>query len=92
MGLIKKAKDAIQDAIQDPKNKKKARDLARKYNEKIDEGIDRLGREVDKRTGGKHRDKVQETGQRAKDAVDDFAGDDSRRPGPDADAPPRRDA
>ncbi len=83
MGFIQKAKDAILS----PKNQGKARKLAQKHNTKIDEGIDRLGREVDKRTGGKHAGKIRDASQRAKGVVDGFAGDgadETRR-----DQPPR---
>ncbi len=72
MGFIQKAKDAILS----PKNQDKARKLAQKHNAKIDENIDRLGREVDKRTGGKHADKIRDASHRAKGAVDGFAGED----------------
>jgi hypothetical protein len=68
--LFEKAKKAAEGL------KGKAGGLAREHGGKIDQGIDRLAQEADKRTGGKHADKIRDASERAKDAVDGLARED----------------
>ncbi len=69
-GLFEKAKKAAEGL------KGKAGGLARDHGDKIDQGIDRLAQEADKRTGGKHKGRILDARERAKDAVDALARDD----------------
>jgi hypothetical protein len=79
--LFDKAKKAVEEL------KEKAPGVAKQHGDKIDQGIDRVASEVDKRTGGKHADKIHKARKRAKDAVDDIAASDAPPPR----RPPERD-
>ncbi|MGJ3509510.1 antitoxin [Enemella sp. A6] len=47
----------------------KAKDLASKHPDQVDQVIERVGDEVDARTGNKHQDKVDRAQQAAKDKL-----------------------
>lgn len=65
--LFDKAKKAVEGLVE------KAPQIAKQHGGKIDKGLDRVADQVDKRTGGKHSDKIRGARERAKDAVDDLA-------------------
>lgn len=54
--------------------KKKLGDAVDKHGDKISEGLDKAGREIDERTGGKHRANIDAGVGRAKKALDDLDG------------------
>lgn len=57
MSFFDKAKDKLSDAVD-------------KHGDKISQGIDKAAAEADKRTGGKHADKIRNASAKAKDALD----------------------
>ena len=60
MGFLDNAKDKLSDAVD-------------KHGDKISDGIDKAGDFADKKTGGKHGDKI-DAAAKAKDALDKLDG------------------
>ena len=61
MGFLDKAKKQLTDAVD-------------KHGNKIGDGLDRVAAEADKRTGGKHTDKIEQGVAKAKDGLDRLDG------------------
>ncbi|WP_300388251.1 antitoxin [uncultured Nocardioides sp.] len=61
MGFLDKAKKQLTDAVD-------------KHGDKIGDGLDRVAAEADKRTGGKHTDKIEQGVAKAKDGLDRLDG------------------
>ncbi len=57
----------------------KAKDLAAKNEMKIDQAIDKVARTADQKTGGKHREKINDGAAKLKQAVDQLPKDEHRR-------------
>ena len=63
MGFLDKAKAAARDAVD-------------KHGDKIEKGIDKGLAAADKKTGGKHTDKLNSAGQKLRDGLDKLDGKD----------------
>ena len=61
MGFLDKAKKQLTDAVD-------------KHGDKIGDGLDKVAAEADKRTGGKHTDKIEQGVAKAKDGLDKLDG------------------
>ena len=61
MGFLDKAKKQLSDAVD-------------QHGDKIGDGLDRVAAEADKRTGGKHTDKIEQGVAKAKDGLDKLDG------------------
>ena len=61
MGFLDKAKKQLTDAVD-------------KHGDKIGDGLDMVAAEADKRTGGKHTDKIEQGVAKAKDGLDRLDG------------------
>jgi uncharacterized protein YjbJ (UPF0337 family) len=73
-GLFDKAKDLVGGL------KDKATDLADDHQDQIDGAIDKAAVQADKRTGGKHADKIAKARKAAHGAVDKLADDNDEKP------------
>lgn len=56
--------------------KKKLTDAVDQHGEKINEGLDKAAGAIDKKTGGKHSEKIRQGVARTKDALDGLDGKD----------------
>tara|TARA_B100000678_G_C17956413_1_gene401311 strand:- start:19 stop:231 length:213 start_codon:yes stop_codon:yes gene_type:complete len=61
MGFLDKAKKQLSDAVD-------------QHGDKIGDGLDKVAAEADKRTGGKHTDKIEQGVAKAKDGLDKLDG------------------
>ncbi len=61
MGFLDKAKKQLTDAVD-------------KHGDKIGDGLDKVAAEADKRTGGKHTDKIEQGVAKGKDGLDRLDG------------------
>jgi len=61
MGFLDKAKKQLSDAVD-------------QHGDKIGDGLDKVAAEADKRTGGKHTDKIEQGVAKAKDGLDRLDG------------------
>ena len=61
MGFLDKAKKQLSDAVD-------------QHGDKIGDGLDKVAAEADKRTGGKHTDKIEQGEAKAKDGLDKLDG------------------
>ncbi len=68
MGLIDSVKKAFDgDDSNDPSVVQKAKDLINQNQDKVDGAVDKVGDQIDERTGGKYADKVDQVQDTIKD-------------------------
>lgn len=70
--LIGKAKDLVEDVAD------KAKDYAKDHEEQIDDAIDKAADFVDKKTGGKHTEKIAKARTKAHGAADKLGNKDGK--------------
>ena len=58
----------------------KAKDLLAENSDTVDDVVDKIAGIVDDKTGGKHKDKVEQGAAKAKDAIAQLAGDGDAKP------------